>query len=272
MQVISRPPTRIRHPLRLRMMQIARTEQASPHIRRIIFSGNELEGFTTSAADDHVKLFFPLPGHDRPVLPHLGPDGRNPAREQDPAVIMRDYTVRHFDPDAGELTIEFVLHGDGPAATWAAQAQPGHWLGIGGPRGSFIIPDDYAAYLLMGDETALSAIARRLAELPSTAHVTVMVEVADARDERPLKTSSHATVHWLHRNGVPAGHSMVLPDALAAFSLTSPDTHAWIGAEIGIARHLRDLLLTEKGLPRDQVRAAGYWRLGAADGGARVED
>ena len=37
---------------------------------------------------------------------------------------MRTYTPRRFDPDTLELDIEFVLHGDGVAATWQHRPTP----------------------------------------------------------------------------------------------------------------------------------------------------
>ncbi len=101
--------------------------------RRITFARGELDGFTSLAADDHVKLFLPAPGQDRPVLPRLGEGG--PAYP-DGAVrpTVRDYTPRRFDPQMSELAIEFVLHDDGPASTWAAPAPPGAARGPIGPR------------------------------------------------------------------------------------------------------------------------------------------
>lgn len=32
---------------------------------------------------------------------------------------MRTFTVRRFEPASGELDIDFVLHGEGPASQWA---------------------------------------------------------------------------------------------------------------------------------------------------------
>ncbi|MBO1325220.1 siderophore-interacting protein [Acetobacter sp. TBRC 12305] len=261
---------RVRYPLRLRMIQVARIEPLSPRMRRIIFTGDDLEGFTTGAADDHVKLFFPLPGTDRPVLPAIA-DGK-PVRDPAAPAIMRDYTPRAFNPQTRELAIEFVLHGDGPATSWAAQAQLGQWLGMGGPRGSFLVPDTYAASLLMGDETALPAIARRLEELPAGSKVLALIEVADMAEKRVLDTQADATIQWLPRNGTPAGQSDVLVNTLRQTTLPGSDIHAWVGAEIRTARTLRDCLMVEKGLAREQVRAAGYWREGTPDGGARVEE
>ena len=74
---------------------------------------------------------------------------------------MREYTPRRIDLVANELDIDFVLHGDGPASTWAAQAAPGQTLDIAGPRASMVVPDLFDSYLLIGDETAIPAIGRR---------------------------------------------------------------------------------------------------------------
>jgi NADPH-dependent ferric siderophore reductase len=56
---ITRTPLRMRHEIRRRLVQIVRVEQLSPGMRRIVLGGDELDGFTSAAADDHVKLFFP---------------------------------------------------------------------------------------------------------------------------------------------------------------------------------------------------------------------
>ena len=68
------------------------------------------------------------------------------------------------------------------------QAGPGKFLGVGGPRGSFIVPDDFDWYLLAGDETALPAIGRRLEELPAGTRALVVIEVADAGEEQRFET------------------------------------------------------------------------------------
>ncbi len=39
--------------------------------------------------------------------------------------FRRRYTIRSFDPDIPAIDIDMVLHGDGPAAAWAASARPG---------------------------------------------------------------------------------------------------------------------------------------------------
>ncbi|WP_254070257.1 siderophore-interacting protein [Acidisphaera sp. L21] len=265
-----RVPLRVRHTLRRRLVQVVRVEQLSPRMRRITFGGAELDGFTTLAPDDHVKLFFPAPGQDKPDLPVFGPDGPVYA-EGATRPAVRDYTPRRFDPETRELAIEFVLHGDGPAASWAAQAAPGQWIGIGGPKGSILSPEGFGTYLLAGDETALPAIARALEEMPAGQRVHALIEVADREEERHLPTAANARITWLHRGETPAEASPLLEQALRALALPPDDTYAWLAGEIGVMRQLRTYLVEQAGLARSQVRAAGYWRAGEADSGGRLD-
>src|SRR5690606_18646134 len=110
-----------------------------------------------------------------PPRPTMGDKG--PIFPDNQRPIMRDFTPRRYDAARGVLEIDFALHESGPATDWAKQASPGQKLVIGGPRGSFILPLDFDWYLLIGDETALPAIARRLAELPKGSRVVVLAEV-----------------------------------------------------------------------------------------------
>ena len=96
-----------------------------------------------------------------------------------------------------------MLHGDGPASTGGAGAC-GPVPGIGGPRGSFVIPREFDWHLLVGDETALPAIGRRLEELPAGSGALVVVEVASPIAQIPLQSAAQLTVRWLHRNGEAA--------------------------------------------------------------------
>lgn len=253
-----------------RLVQVVHAEQVSPRMRRITLGGEALEGFVTAAPDDHVKLFIPASDQDRPSLPALEA-GRFVDAEDTARWAVRDYTPRRFDPDRRELTVEFVLHGTGPASEWAAQALPGQWIGVAGPKRSRPPPDDRDGLLLVGDETALPAIARQLEEMTPGVSAFVFVEVADAREERYLPTTANARVVWLHRNGAAAGTSSLLEEALQALPLPSRGVRAWLAGEIETVRRLRRYLM-EQGLPREQVRAAGYWRMGEPGAHGRVDD
>jgi NADPH-dependent ferric siderophore reductase len=212
-------------------------------MRRVTLQGEALRGFTSLAADDHIKVFFPQAG-----------DGE----------VSRDYTPGRFDAAALELDIDFVLHADGPASDWARRAEPGQTLTVGGPRGSHVVASDFDWYLLAGDETAIPAIGRRLAELPAGARAIVRIEVADPNEAQSLVTQASLDIQWLSRSGGTAGDSALLQAALRSLSLPAGDGYAWLACESHAARILRQILVSELGLNREWVKAAGYWKRGAA--------
>jgi len=168
---MERVAKRINHELKVRLLKVVATTELTPYMIRITLSGEELTGFTSAAPEDHVKVFFPAPGSEKPILPKLTPHG--PVFSE--GVIMRDYTPSRYNSQTNELDLDFVLHKNGPASQWAANAKVGQYLGIAGPRGSFIYPE-FDWYLLIGDDTAIPSIARRLREMPENKKVIVVIE------------------------------------------------------------------------------------------------
>ena len=250
----------LRHPLVFRQLEVRRVETLTPHMRRIVFGGAALRDFVSAAPDDHVKLFFPN-NHGEIVRPTIGPNG--PHYEAGVAYSpMRDYTPRHYDAKAQELTIDFVLHGDGPAASWAAQARPGQTIGAGGPRGSLVIAQDFDTYAMFGDETALPAIGRWLEELPADKRAEVFVEIPGHADRQPLASAAPLRLTWLERDGADTASSTCLEQALAAWHPPTGETFHWIAAESERARRLRQTL-TERGVSKDCIKATGYWKAAA---------
>jgi len=246
---------RLRHDVVLRRLAVLRVEPLSPHMRRVTFGGPELRGFRSAAPDDHVKLFFPNRDGEL-VLPALGPNGAEFPAGREPS-SMRDYTPRRHDAARGELVIDFVLHGDGPASNWAMQAAPGQRLGAGGPRGSHVIAGDFDRYVLMGDETALPAIGRWLEELPAGARATALVEIPEAADRQALSSRGEVEIRWLARDG--AEHGELLERALHELPAIAGDAFYWIAAESRRARTMRQWL-DQRGVPKDWIKATGYWQ------------
>ncbi|MBB3173471.1 NADPH-dependent ferric siderophore reductase [Endobacter medicaginis] len=230
--------------------EVVAVKTISPAMRRIVFGGPEMEGFTSLAPDDHVKLFFDTP------------EGES---------VARDYTPRRFDAVRGELTIDFVLHRHaGPASAWAEAARIGQRLSIGGPRGSRPVPPT-DRWLLIGDETALPSIARRLEELPLGTSVTAIIEIADEAAELPLSTPAGLHLLWRHRRAAAPGCTRLLDQAIESLDAPLLAGEIWIATEIDTARRLRSHLVEERQIPRARVHAAGYWRLGEAGAHARIE-
>ena len=240
--VPTRGVQRVRHELKRRQLQVLRTRQVTPQLLCVTLAGDDLADFVSASHDDHVKVFIPSSGDAPPA--------------------MRDYTPRRFDTSARELDIEFVLHGDGPAASWAGQAQPGQALSIGGPRGSFVVSNDFDWYLLVGDETALPAVARRLEELPASARVTVVLIVDDASAQLPLASAAALDLRWVVRSNA-AGVEPQLVSALRGVARPAGDGYAWAAGEASEIAAVRQYLVQAWELDKSRIRAASYWKRGA---------
>ena len=253
---------RVRHTFQARHLQVVRRTLPSPGFVRLTLAGPALAGFVSAGFDDHLKLILPQPGQERPALPALQ-DGRPVF--PDPRPVLRDYTPARHDAAAGELDIEVALHDAGPASDWASSAGVGQWVGIAGPRGSLVIPTGFDWHWLMGDETALPAIARRLAELPAGAPVVVIAEVDGPADELVFDTVADLHLAWAHRRGAAPGTTTLLLDTLRQTALPAGDFHAWVACESSAAKALRAHLVGERGARAQWTKAAGYWRLGTAD-------
>ena len=247
--------TRVRHEPRRRLLTVQRVERLTPAMARITLGG-DLAGFVSAAYDDHVKVLFPLPGRDTPTIPP--PDAPEDA-ERSPG---RDYTPRRYG--ANELIIDFALHDAGPATSWATQAKPGQQLNVGGPRGSFVVPDDFDWYLFVGDETALPAIGRRLEELRADARAIIVAAVTGPEERQAFESRAKVETMWVHRPLSRAEDPAPLLDAVRALTLPKTgDGYAWAAGESQTAKLLRRHLIDERRLDKAHVKAAGYWKRGA---------
>lgn len=224
---------RVRYELKRRNVTVRAVKRLSEHVLSITFGGDSLADFVSGSFDDHVKLFVPGEGSE---------------------TTMRDYTPRSFDPSKQELTIEFALHATGPATRWAASAQVGDSVSVGGPRGSFIIPFDYAWHLLVADDTGLAAVARRLEELPSGAKAIVVLHVEEA-DRRSFATDADVEVTW-------TASGEALHECLATMVLPAGEGYAWCACESALAAAVRKLLVEVKGHDPRAIRSSSYWKRG----------
>jgi NADPH-dependent ferric siderophore reductase len=234
---------RVRHEVRRRRLTVSTVQRLTPRMQRIVFTSPELQDFASAAPDDHVKLFFPV--------------------EDGGPMCMRDYTPRLFDTLTGSLTIDFALHDAGPATAWALTAKVGDVLDIGGPRGSAVVPDDFDWYLLIGDETALPAMGRRVEELRAGVPVTTFAVVERAEERQAFRTEAQTRSYWIAREGQPLDDATLLRFALDDHVLPPGDGYVWIAAEAHTARALRGYMMETRGHPKAWIKAAGYWSRGA---------
>jgi NADPH-dependent ferric siderophore reductase len=248
-------------------LTVTSTESLTPTLRRVWFRSDDLSSFAGSEyTDRYVKLVFPKPGVSYPDELDMRELRRVLPPEDLPTV--RTYTALFPDVDRGILAIDFVIHGDeGVAGPWAAAAFPGDQLAANGPGGAYR-PDPSADWhLLVGDESAVPAIAAALADLPVNAVARVLVLVESLAHEPPLRLPPEARLQFLHRDDAAGGD---LVDAVRALDWLPGRVHVFAHGEAEETMHgLRPHLLRERGLPRADVSISGYWRRGRTEEGFR---
>lgn len=211
--------------------EVQSTEWLTPVLVRVVLGGEGLTGFEMpDATDTYVNVAFP-------------PDG-----------ARRRYTVRAWDPVTGRLSLDVVVHGDeGIGGPWGAQATPGDVLGFDGPSGGYR-PDPTADWhLLVGDESALPAIAASLEACPDGVPVLVRLLCDGPEHEVDLAAPGGLDLRWLHR---PSS----LPDEVTALALPPGRGHAFVHGEAEEIRAIRRHLLTDGGMTRADMSCSPYWR------------
>lgn len=233
--------TVVRHEPAQRSLVVSGITSPSPSFRRITFTGDDLFGFTSLGATDHVKFL-------------LSGDAR------------RDYTPRAFrepvDGKGAELDIDFLLHGDGDdsAAAWAASAELGDPAQISGPRASRLPPSGATRVILGADESALPALARWIELLPEETEIYGFVELDDPSDAAYLDPDHvhRARIVWLEKA------EGALERAIRGMGDIDDHTFVWMAGETTTLIPVRRYLRRELSLPPAQVKIDGYWKRGEA--------
>ncbi|GAA1085208.1 siderophore-interacting protein [Nocardiopsis metallicus] len=257
------------YPLKRRVLEVAEVERITPRMIRVHLEGPDFEGIQSDHFADHVKLWFPneTGGHVLPVVE----DDRCLNFRADGA-LFRDYTVRALDPEAQRLSIDFVAHDHGPAGRWAINAEPGHKLGVLGPRGTAWITGEFDYHVLLVDETALPAAARYIEELPADAEVIAFFEVFDAAEEQQIKAPEGSKLTWLHRGDAEPGSTDLLLEAFRALELPEGEGFVYAAGEADTLKPIRRLL-KERGFVRNETcEVDGYWRRGTSNLDHHEED
>lgn len=253
----SGPATRARL-ANLHEVTVVSAEDVTPHMRRVVFACADVTPFIGRGM--HVRLLVPPKGR-APVWPGLRDDGRIAWPEGADALLVRVYTIRAVDAERGELWIDFLQHPlpgvPTPGADFARDAQPGDRLALLGPGGGDL--PQAKTIFLAGDESALPAIARIVAEVPAGTRMQALIEVADAAEEQPLPTGGTLDVRWLHRTGYPAGSRNVLAQTtIEALSTIDEDTFVWVACEREDVRRIRAFLHSREH-DRKRTYVAWYW-------------
>ena len=257
-------------PITTRFLQVIRTADVTPGMRRITLGGEQLKAhtadngypvaeFRSDGFDDEFKVLIDRPDSKESVGPTQLDGVLNWPRGEG-AKLIRTYTVRRWDPEAGELDVDFVNHGVGPATSWARNVKVGETVQIAGPKSSSTHPENADWVLVGADETALPAVGRWLEEWPQGARGQVFIEVEEESHRQDLVVPEGVELTWLVRRGAEAGTTTLLFDALKAAEWWEGTVFSWVAGEAGTLTPIRRWLRNEKKLDKDQIEVTGYWK------------
>jgi NADPH-dependent ferric siderophore reductase len=169
----------------------------------------------------------------------------------------RYYTVRSYD--AGTLVLDVVVHEVGLVTEWVVRdGCVGSTVTITEPKGSFDPPAGAAWLMVVGDLTAMPAMAR-IAESTSVP-TRIWAEVPDA-DLREGYLPAGAEVTWLE---TPADGSSRLAEIVESLDWPEGEGYFWMAGESAQMRAIRKHLMRERRLPSSAYDVMGYWRAAAA--------
>lgn len=219
-------------------------QQVTANMLRVTLGGDGLNTFPTDQASAYVKLIFPVPGQERPLL--------------------RTYTVRDHRDEG--IDIDFALHGDGggPACRWARTCQPGDRIDIAGPGPKKLVDNDADWIVMVGDMTALPAISVNLEQLPAHACGHAIIEISDAADQQDLPVPDNIALQWVV-NPTP-GQATPLVDAVASLDWPDARHSIWCACEFNSMLALRKHFRDQRGVAREHMYISSYWIHGCDEG------
>lgn len=237
--------------------RVESTERITPTLVRVVLGGEGLTGFEVpEATDTYINLALPPTG-----APYAGVFDPAQVKESQPRElwpVRRRYTVRDWDGTL--LTVDFVVHGDeGVAGPWAASAAPGDVLVFEGPGSGYRPAPEADWHLMVGDESALPAIAASLEAVPAGRRVVVRLVCDGPEHELPITSPGALDLQWLHRAGGPEDTTL-LAEAVAALDFPDGRVHGFIHGEADEVRAIRAHLLSDRGLSRTDLSCSPYWR------------
>ncbi|MEM9607850.1 MAG: siderophore-interacting protein [Actinomycetota bacterium] len=238
--------------------EVIETVELSPSMIRVVLGGDGMADFSPEPyTDSYLNPLF-VPEGSTLTPPFEPKAARKLDQEHQPR--PRRFTVRRWDGDTGQLTIDFVAHGDvGYAGSWAQRAAPGDRLQVSQPGGGYR-PDPAADWhLLAGDESALPAIAASLEAMVDGAIGRALVVVDGPAHELDLQHPSGVEVEWLHRRDHEHPDEVLL-GAVAALELLPGTPQLFVHGEAGETRAVRKHLKVDRGVDIDGASISPYWR------------
>jgi NADPH-dependent ferric siderophore reductase len=256
----TRRPKRPRRETSIIFAKVTRVERFRPRVQRITLHSPEFAGFITDVPDQFITFIFPTGDRTVPAVDRNFDWDDLFGLDQAARPHARNYTVRSYRPELGEVDVDMILHGDeGRGSVWAMGAQPGDALAIWGPRVVYDPPPGATWQLLAADDAGIPAIAAILETLPPAMQARVIIEVDGPEDVQPLESRAQVETTWLYRRGRHAGESQALIQAVRNLQLPEGVRYAWGGGEFRTMNAIGRYLRRECGFRPSDVATVGYW-------------
>jgi NADPH-dependent ferric siderophore reductase len=240
---------------------VSRTSTLTPTLRRVTLDGPGVADFlSTGIGDEYVRVFFPH-GDDPTEVSLPVPEGDWWATPDGaPEAPMRTYTISGVRPHVGEVDIDFVIHQKGIAGPWAANAQPGHVIGLNSPTGLYAPPPEATWQVLVCDLTGLPAVIRIAAGVPVGIRTRIVVEVLDETDKVAFTAGANVEVTWvIGGNGHGPSTLGRIVRSIVDDRLPLAEGYVWVAGETVALRDVRKYLRRELGMSAAQFKVIGYW-------------
>jgi NADPH-dependent ferric siderophore reductase len=204
---------------------VVRTRDAvSPHLLRLSLS---VPGFeSTGVPDEWVGLV--VPGQFQ----------------------VRYYTVRSHEDD--EVVLDVVVHDAGLVTGWAVGDCVGDRVVVTGAQSSYAPPGGASWLMLVGDLTAMPAMARISAATDLPTQIW-----AEVPDDLPGYLPEGVDVTWLEP---PAEGQSRLAEVVEEIDWPGGEGYFWMAGESAQMRAIRKHLMRERHLPSTAYDVMGYWR------------
>jgi len=247
------------------MANVRAVKELSPHLSRVTLHSPAFAELSYLASDQYIRLLLPAPHQSEPKLPladRWWPEMLAMPVAQRP--ILRNYTVADLRPDAAEMDVDFVRHGDvGPATRWVNRATTGDAVGVLEQGVLHAVRDDADEYLIVGDDTALPAAAGVLLALPGSVSATAILEVPTSQDRRDLPSRAQTRVRYLSRQDPHTQPGLLLTDAVYDWRPSGGRVIAWVAGEQSMVKTVRRILV-RAGVPKSDISFHGYFKFGKA--------